>query len=145
MRMPSAASSSIKIGFLSFDGIHHHHDLVRHLLPFRCYHNDIGIALSSLVNPYQSQLAEIVYLPCHVVRTTDIIVDIRFHHWRRLSDHDGTEQPPRNHLALGDGAIDIPARLDLAEKHGCRCVLETKTVAALEKSAALLRARGRLA
>ena len=59
--------------------------------------------------------------------------------------HDGTEQPPRNHLALGDGEIDIPARLDLAEKHGCRCVLETKTVAALEKSAALLRARGRLA
>ena len=59
--------------------------------------------------------------------------------------HDGTEQPPRNHLALGDGEIDIPARLDLAEKHGCRCVLETKTVAALEKSVALLRARGRLA
>lgn len=59
--------------------------------------------------------------------------------------HDGTEQPPRNHLALGDGEIDIPARLDLAEKHGCRCVLETKTVAALEKSAALLRTRGRLA
>ena len=59
--------------------------------------------------------------------------------------HDGTEQPPRDHLALGDGAIDIPARLDLAEKHGCRCVLETKTVAALEKSVALLRALDRLA
>ena len=59
--------------------------------------------------------------------------------------HDGTEQPPRDHLALGDGGIDIPARLDLAEKHGCRCVLETKTVAALEKSVAMLRDCGRLA
>ncbi len=48
--------------------------------------------------------------------------------------HDGTERPPRNHLALGDGEIDLPDRLRLAEKLGCRCVLETKTAAALETS-----------
>ena len=48
--------------------------------------------------------------------------------------HDGSEQPPKNHLALGDGEIDIHERLKLAETRNARCVLETKTVAALEKS-----------
>lgn len=48
--------------------------------------------------------------------------------------HDGRENPHANHLALGDGEIDIAARLSLAEDLGARCVLETKTVAALEHS-----------
>ena len=56
--------------------------------------------------------------------------------------HDGTEQPPRNHLALGNGNIDISARLQLAEAHHCRCVLETKTVKALEDSVCWLRSHG---
>ena len=55
--------------------------------------------------------------------------------------HDGSEQPPRNHLALGDGAIGLPARLRLAEEHGCRCVLETKTVEALTRSVTWLKER----
>ena len=50
--------------------------------------------------------------------------------------HDGTEHPPRNHLALGDGEIDLAARLSLARELDARCVLETKTVAALERSVA---------
>ena len=54
--------------------------------------------------------------------------------------HDGTEQPPRNHLALGDGEIDLRDRLRLAEACGCRCVLETKTIEALERSVAWLNA-----
>lgn len=58
--------------------------------------------------------------------------------------HDGTTQPPANHLALGDGAIDLEARLDLAARLGCRCVLETKTVRALESSVGWLRNRGYL-
>ena len=58
--------------------------------------------------------------------------------------HDGSEQPPRNHLALGDGEIDLPARLELAEALRCRCVLETKTVNALERSVGWLRSRGYL-
>ena len=53
--------------------------------------------------------------------------------------HDGTEQPPRNHLALGDGEIDLADRLRTAEEHHCRCVLETKTVEALERSVGFLR------
>lgn len=48
--------------------------------------------------------------------------------------HDGTEDPPRNHLALGDGEIDLPGRLRTAALCGARCVLETKTVEALKKS-----------
>lgn len=48
--------------------------------------------------------------------------------------HDGSENPPRDHLALGDGNIDIQERLNLAKTCNGRCVLETKTVAALEKS-----------
>ena len=52
--------------------------------------------------------------------------------------HDGTEQPPRNHLALGDGTIDLADRLQLAEACCCRCVLETKTVDALTRSVAWL-------
>lgn len=48
--------------------------------------------------------------------------------------HDATEAPAKNHLALGDGEIDLMDRLALAKQCGARCVLETKTIAALEKS-----------
>ena len=57
--------------------------------------------------------------------------------------HDGTEKPPRNHLALGDGGIDLAARLNLAEERNARCVLETKTVAALEQSVAYVEEKQR--
>ena len=53
--------------------------------------------------------------------------------------HDGSENPPKNHLALGDGEINILERLNLAESQNARCVLETKTVTALEKSVDYLR------
>ena len=53
--------------------------------------------------------------------------------------HDGSEQPPRNHLALGDGEIDLAARLELAGRRNARCVLETKTIEALRKSVAWLK------
>jgi sugar phosphate isomerase/epimerase len=56
--------------------------------------------------------------------------------------HDGSEEPPKNHLALGDGKIDLPERLRLAEGRNARCVLETKTVEALKKSCAWLSERG---
>lgn len=48
--------------------------------------------------------------------------------------HDGSEKPPRNHLALGDGEIDLVNRLKLAGSRNARCVLETKTVDALRNS-----------
>ena len=52
--------------------------------------------------------------------------------------HDGSEKPPKNHLALGDGEIDLADRLLLAERSNARCVLETKTIEALKQSAAWL-------
>lgn len=48
--------------------------------------------------------------------------------------HDGKENPPKNHLVLGDGEIDLRARLRTAAECGARCVLETKTIEALKKS-----------
>ncbi len=45
-----------------------------------------------------------------------------------------------NHLALGTGEIDLPARLHLAAENGCRCVIETKTALALGQSVTYLRA-----
>lgn len=48
--------------------------------------------------------------------------------------HDGSETPPKNHLALGDGEIDLIERLRLAERRNARCVLETKTIEALRQS-----------
>ena len=48
--------------------------------------------------------------------------------------HDGTENPPKNHLALGNGEIDLAERLRLAETRNARCVLETKTIEALRRS-----------
>ena len=58
---------------------------------------------------------------------------------RHFHSHDGTETPPKNHLALGDGEIDLNARLHCAAECGARCVLETKTVAALKHSVSRLR------
>lgn len=57
---------------------------------------------------------------------------------RHFHIHDGIAesigQKGRNHLALGDGEINIQERLSIAEERNARCVLETKTITALEKS-----------
>lgn len=53
--------------------------------------------------------------------------------------HDGSEDPAKNHLALGDGEIDLASRLGYARDFDARCVLETKTIEALEKSVAWIR------
>ena len=44
----------------------------------------------------------------------------------------------KNHLPLSAGKVDIASRLDIAQKHGCRCVIETKTAAALRDSVSWL-------
>ena len=59
--------------------------------------------------------------------------------------HDGSEMPPRNHLALGNGAIDLSDRLKLAERRNARCVIETKTIEALKQSVRWLRENGWMA
>ncbi len=56
--------------------------------------------------------------------------------------HDGRETPPKNHLALGDGEIDLKDRLALAREKNARCVLETKTIQALVRSVQWLQEQG---
>ena len=55
--------------------------------------------------------------------------------------HDGLEMPPKNHLALGDGQIDLADRFSLARQCKARCVLETKTIEALRQSVKWLQDR----
>lgn len=47
--------------------------------------------------------------------------------------------PNKDHLPLGEGEMDIPFHLDLAAKHNCTVVLETKTEAGLRRSVKWLR------
>ena len=56
--------------------------------------------------------------------------------------HDGTQTPAQDHLALGDGEIDLRERLALAAGRNARCVLETKTAEALRRSVGWLRENG---
>ena len=63
-------------------------------------------------------------------------------HLHHFHIHDGSEDPPKNHQALGDGQIDLKERLELAKKRNARCVLETKTILALQKSIAWLQETG---
>ncbi|MBQ4522089.1 MAG: sugar phosphate isomerase/epimerase [Lachnospiraceae bacterium] len=45
----------------------------------------------------------------------------------------------KDHMTLGTGEIDLESRLNIAKKHQCRCVVETKTIEALRKSVVWLR------
>lgn len=68
-------------------------------------------------------------------------VDIPFYekHTDRLIHMHGHDALGRkNHLALGDGEIDLKGRFAWARRCGTRIVLETKTIAALETSVARL-------
>lgn len=70
----------------------------------------------------------------HAIGNIDLPVvlarDERLRHMH-LHDARGTNV----HLALGDGEIDKERFLRLAKEHGCRVVLETKTIEALRQSA----------
>ena len=69
-------------------------------------------------------------------------INKRIDRLKHMHVHDGTEKSAKNHLALGDGEIDLISRLETASEHDCRCVLETKTIAALEKSVTWLKEHG---
>lgn len=73
----------------------------------------------------------------HSKATKEIDVPFILSHKDKLKHfhiHDGQENPPKNHLALGDGEIDLMERLKVASDCNARCVLETKTIEALKKS-----------
>jgi sugar phosphate isomerase/epimerase len=48
----------------------------------------------------------------------------------------------RDHLAIGEGALDISKYLAMAQELDCRCVLETKTASGLRQSIVWLKERG---
>ena len=53
---------------------------------------------------------------------------------RHFHIHDGRENPPKDHLALGDGETELTERLNMAKACNARGVLETKTIEALKRS-----------
>ena len=63
----------------------------------------------------------------------------RLHH---MHIHDAKEKS--NHLALGDGNLDLMKYFSMAQEHNCRVVLEVKTVEGLRKSAAWAGEKGLL-
>lgn len=64
----------------------------------------------------------------------------RRHRLAHMHMHDAVGK--QNHLALGEGELDLPRYLALAGACGCRVVLETKTVLGLRRSVQWLRERG---
>ena len=73
----------------------------------------------------------------HSKATGEIDMPFILEHEDKLSHfhiHDGRENPPQDHLALGDGETDLNERLNMAVMCDVRCVLETKTIDALKKS-----------
>jgi sugar phosphate isomerase/epimerase len=62
---------------------------------------------------------------------------VRLHH---MHVHDAIGKS--NHLPMGTGELDLARYLTLAQEHGCRCVLETKTIEGLRQSVAWLLERG---
>ena len=109
---------------------------------------DIKIAVENTdgFKPYEKKAVECMLESKCFVLTWDIghskatkETDIPFilSHKNKLKHfhiHDGSEIPPKNHLALGDGEIDLLDRLKTAYACDARCVLETKTVEALKES-----------
>jgi sugar phosphate isomerase/epimerase len=64
---------------------------------------------------------------------------IREHKDRLIHMHFHDAVAGKNHLALGDGEIDLVNKFALAKECGCRCVLETKTIAGLKESVGRLK------
>lgn len=76
----------------------------------------------------------------HVAGNRDIpFFEDRMERLIHMHAHDAT--PTHNHLAFGDGEIDLGQRLNMAQAAGSRVVLETKTVDALERTVQYIRSK----
>lgn len=96
------------------------------------YHNYEKEAIELLL---QSNIFSLTWDIGHSNACEDIDQGFLMKHEERLKHfhiHDGNGKSV--HMALGTGEIDLNQRLAIAEKHNCRCVVETKTIDALEKS-----------
>lgn len=110
--------------------------------------SDVKIAIENTSGFKEYEIKAIEYLlesPCfaltwdigHSKATGEKDVPFILSHGDKLMHfhiHDGSEIPPKNHLALGTGEIDLNDRLMKAKSSGARCVLETKTIEALRTS-----------
>lgn len=74
---------------------------------------------------------------CHGVDNADEPF-FREHDERLIHMHGHDGMGKKNHLALGDGEIDLAARFAWAKQRNARVVLETKTIEALRTSVARL-------
>ena len=61
------------------------------------------------------------------------------HRLRHFHLHDVSNG--KDHLPLGTGIVELEDRLELAARHACSCVLETKTIEGLRESVAWLNAQ----
>lgn len=80
----------------------------------------------------------------HSKATTEVDVPFILSHKDKLKHfhiHDGRENPPQNHLALGDGEINLTERLKIARECNASCVIETKTIESLKKSVKWIKKR----
>lgn len=71
----------------------------------------------------------------HSHESADVDEDFILKNKNKLSHfhiHDAVGK--KSHMTLGTGEIDLEQRLHIAQKLGCRCVIETKTAAALRQS-----------
>ena len=74
----------------------------------------------------------------HAAKGVDMpFVSARQNRLRHMHLHDALGTA--NHLALGDGEVDIKSKLALAKEHDCSVVVEVKTLEALKRSVATLR------
>lgn len=66
------------------------------------------------------------------------VISARKERLRHIHLHDAV-RPNRDHLALGTGELDLPARLQLAAEQDCTVVIEVKTARALRESVRWMR------
>ena len=85
-----------------------------------------------LESPVFSLTLDVGHDHCTGVGDLDLIL-ARRSKLRHMHLHDAI-RPNRDHLTLGTGELDIPARLALAAQQDCTVVIEVKTAAALRAS-----------
>ena len=68
------------------------------------------------------------------------LIERHIEHLSHMHLHDYSETRGA-HLPLGEGELNLVQYLDIAQKHNCRVVLETKTIDGLRKSVEWLQAR----
>lgn len=71
------------------------------------------------------------------------VFDVNSQRLKHMHLHDA-RAPKQDHQPLGQGEMDIPALLTLAEKNSCTVVLETKTEEGLRQSVRWLKEKGQL-